>query len=435
MRDNDHGAAPRGYAAIKALAQAQGCRIADVLALAEKNDPFFAGTPAHVAKAQWFAAMWQACGFTGMTGVHLRRVHYRIVSQLTDPRKHDGTAYENTEAYWKYMSDEASKAARHLGLVPPTAFSDHRNPPAHVPLLWTPDTRTPTLTWDEGFSSWRLPTIHTTLGDWLEFSLPSPRVDGYDYSKRDQPYHLEVWVEKTTMDDVLLPLCQRYGAVLVTGAGFQSLSSVIQLLQRVDRAGKPARIFYLSDFDPAGDAMPVAIARQIEFHRLQHAPQADIKLTPLGLTRAQVQRYGLPRIPIKETDTRKTNFEDRYGEGAVELDALEALYAGELATMLRTALDPYVDDALSDRLTEAEADAQSQVDDAWEEATAMLREALSDLEAEIEPIYTRYQERLEQLDTELQRELAPYQERLEALRHCRRGSPRALCGAHCACPP
>ena len=203
------------------------------------------------------------------------------------------------------------------------------------------------------------------------------------------------------MDDVLVPLCRQYGAVLVTGAGFQSLSSVMQLLQRVDQAGKPARIFYLSDFDPAGDAMPVAIARQIEFHTPQHAPLADIKLTPLGLTREQVQHYGLPRIPIKETDTRKTNFEDRYGAGAVELDALEALYPGELATMVRTALDPYVDEALSDRLAEAEADAQNQVDEAWQEATVVLRHALTALSTETETIYRRYQAILERLNARL----------------------------------
>ena len=278
-------------------------------------------------------------------------------------------------------------------------------------------TSTPALTWEEDFFTWELPTITTNLADGLDVTLPSPRVHGYDYSFRAQPYHLEVWVEKTTMDDVLVPLCRQYGAVLVTGAGFQSLSSVMQLLQRVDQAGKPARIFYLSDFDPAGDAMPVAIARQIEFHTPQHAPLADIKLTPLGLTREQVQHYGLPRIPIKETDTRKTNFEDRYGAGAVELDALEALYPGELATMVRTALDPYVDEALSDRLAEAEADAQNQVDEAWQEATVVLRHALTALSTETETIYRRYQAILERLNARLQRELAPYQERVEALRH------------------
>ena len=46
VSENGDGVAPRGYLAMKALAKAQGCRIADVLALAEKNDPFFAGTPA-----------------------------------------------------------------------------------------------------------------------------------------------------------------------------------------------------------------------------------------------------------------------------------------------------------------------------------------------------------------------------------------------------
>ena len=41
-----------------------------------------------------------------------------------------------------------------------------------------------------------------------------------------QRYHIEIWAEKTTMNDVLLPLCQRYGVNLITGAGEQSLTSV-----------------------------------------------------------------------------------------------------------------------------------------------------------------------------------------------------------------
>jgi hypothetical protein len=90
------------------------------------------------------------------------------------------------------------------------------------------------------------------------------------------------------------------------------------------RPGKPTRIFYSGDFDPAGDSMPVAVARQIEFWLQDYAPGADIKLTPLALTRDQVITYQLPRIPIKESDARKAGFEERYGAGAVELDALEA---------------------------------------------------------------------------------------------------------------
>jgi hypothetical protein len=35
--------------------------------------------------------------------------------------------------------------------------------------------------------------------------------------------------------------------------------------------------------------------------------------------------YRLPRIPVNETDLRRLGFEQAYGQGAVELDALEAL--------------------------------------------------------------------------------------------------------------
>ena len=66
--------------------------------------------------------------------------------------------------------------------------------------------------------------------------------------------------------------------------------------------------------------------------------------------------------------------------------------------MVRTALDPYVDEALSDRLAEAEADAQNQVDEAWQEATVVLRHALTALSTETETIYRRYQAILERLN-------------------------------------
>ncbi len=52
----------------------------------------------------------------------------------------------------------------------------------------------------------------------------------------------------------------------------------------------------------------------------------DVRVFPVVLTLDQVQYYQLPRTPIKETERRRGGFEGRYGEDAVELDALEALY-------------------------------------------------------------------------------------------------------------
>ena len=145
------------------------------------------------------------------------------------------------------------------------------------------------------------------------------------------------------------PVCRSGEALqinLVTSAGFQSITSAAKVLQRACQLvhlGKPERIFYISDFDRAGDGMPVAVARQIEFWLHDDAPSADIKLTPLALTRDQVITDQLPRILIKESDVRNAGFVERSGAGAMELDALEALSSGTVADLVRDAIGPYRD--------------------------------------------------------------------------------------------
>lgn len=139
------------------------------------------------------------------------------------------------------------------------------------------------------------------------------------------------------MNDVLIPVGKKYGANLVTGIEFQSITGALSMLSRTRESRKPARIFYISDFGSAGEGMSIATARQLEYWA-RDPDVLDIKLEPLALTREQVVGYKLPRTPIKETDLRRRGFEDRHGEGAVELDALEALYPGGLAKLVEAAL-------------------------------------------------------------------------------------------------
>jgi Active DUF488-N3 subclade len=77
-----------GYEHIKRLAKAVGCNIPELLVLARQNDPFFVGSKTHRLMAEWFAELWDRFGYT--RGVHLRRVHYRIVQNEEAPTKHDG---------------------------------------------------------------------------------------------------------------------------------------------------------------------------------------------------------------------------------------------------------------------------------------------------------------------------------------------------------
>ncbi|MGH8604948.1 MAG: hypothetical protein ACREXR_19820 [Gammaproteobacteria bacterium] len=117
------------YAKIKAYAKERGCRVDDLLALARANDPFYCGQPGHVALAKWFSSLWERFHFP--QGVHLRRIHYVLVSQ--DPLIPDacGAPYANTERCWDLLG-KASKAARYLDLVPIDAFPDKRNPEPEI---------------------------------------------------------------------------------------------------------------------------------------------------------------------------------------------------------------------------------------------------------------------------------------------------------------
>ena len=401
----------RGYDAIKALKKRHTYRkVTDLLVMANQNDPFYAGSEGQRAKAEWFADLWRQFGYS--SGVHLRRVHYQLVSQR-NPRKHDGMGYENTEGCWDYLQ-EAGRMARYLELVDAEAFEDHRNPDPQIYAANAVYRAEPGF--DVSSLWWYLPVIKTDLDESVSLNLPSPHVTGYDYRPADQPYHIELWVEKSTMDDVLLPLAQRLNINLVTSLGFQSITSVVNMLKRIKAGGKPARIFYISDFDPAGDRMPVQVARQVEFWLSEYAPDCDIKLTPLALTLDQVQTHQLPRIPVKDTDRRKAGFEERYGEGQVELDALEALYPGTLAQIVRQAVIPYRDARLSARLEETRSEAEAEVEEAWQEATGDIETELEVIGDEARAILARYQSRLTELAAELDTDLAPLRERLEIAR-------------------
>jgi len=407
---NGNGAL-RGYEALKETAKALKVNIQDLLVLARQNDPFFCGTPVQQEMAAWFVDLWQRFGYSA--GVHLRRVHYQLVSQH-GPTKHNGEPYENTEGCWGYLCD-AGKYARYLGLIDAHAFEDHRNPDPIVHAYYDA-AGGPYLSKPEWFD-FDLPEIDSDIAWALSLSVPRMQVGGYEYSSGAQPYHVEVWAEKSTMNDVLEPLCRRYGVNLVTSLGFQSISSVIDLLQRASQSGKPARILYISDFDPAGDGMPTAVARQIEYWRPEYAPDIEIKLQPVVLTREQVRQYRLPRIPIKDTDRRKSSFEDRYGEGAVELDALEALHPGALARIIGEAITPYRDPQLEWRYMRAGDEAQRQVSEAWQEVTGDYQAELEELEAEALEIVQGYGERLSELSAALSSDLAPVARRLESVRH------------------
>jgi hypothetical protein len=378
------------YESIKVLAKHRGCKVTDLIALAPQNDPFYVGTPGDRAHGEWFADLWQRFGYR--SGVHIRRVHYQVLSQEPVMSLPNGVVpYENTDTCWNTLS-MASKAARYLELVDPGAFVDRRNPEAAIHLPQAPGE--PALYVDDGLWGGQ-----TQLPDFPD--LPSYDIGNYAGQQR---YHLEIWCEKSTMNDVLEPLCARYGANLQTGVGELSVTATLALVRRLEASGKPARIFYVSDFDPAGQSMPVAIARKAEYFIRASGLNVDMRLFPVVLTAEQVRQYRLPRTPIKESERRRDGFEQRYGEGAVELDALEALYPGELSRILSGFIGQYYDTGLDLRVMDARGALQRDLED--------VQQAIIDRHAaEIQALQDDYQ----QLQAEFRARMRNYGDRLTTL--------------------
>lgn len=329
------------YDFIKGLASEIGCNVTDLIALTAGNDPFYAGVASRREAAEWFAGLWISCGW--LVGSHPRRLHYNLVSQDPPILKPNGEPYQNTENDWKYFAS-ASLGARYLRLIPNGALSDARNDP-------------PIIHADAAASGKPSLNVYGQFGAGLEIGMERasiyPPFASLEHFDACQEYLVEVWIEKSTMNDVLVPLAQVVGFNLVPGTGETSEVLARLAVERAVQDRRPMRVLYVSDFDPGGRSMPVALARKIEYWVRDADLDLDITLQPIVLTPEQCETYRLPRTPLKQTERRAAKFEERFGSGATELDALEALHPGTLATIVRSEVERYLDSTLAARVREA----------------------------------------------------------------------------------
>src|SRR5215469_13392351 len=139
-----------------------------------------------------------------------------------------------------------------------------------------------------------------SLGDLIEPTFEIPRLT-LIAPVIAQPYQIEIWCEKSTMNDILMPLGERYGVNVITGTGELSLTHCVRLVRRAEESGLPVRILYVSDFDPAGASMPVAVARKIE-HTLYREQRYDFDIQVLlfVLTRDHRIEHPFPTTTLIE---------------------------------------------------------------------------------------------------------------------------------------
>jgi len=131
----------------------------------------------------------------------------------------------------------------------------------------------------------------------------------------EQPAYLEVWLEKDALSGIFEDLLRPYGVTLNVGRGFDGWDSIHNAAQRFGD-GSGATILYFGDFDPSGEDMVRSLRERL-------ADQgAEPEIIKCALVFQDIELHHLPPDFTKAKDTRSAAFVEKWGDVAVELDAL-----------------------------------------------------------------------------------------------------------------
>jgi hypothetical protein len=165
-----------------------------------------------------------------------------------------------------------------------------------------------------------------------------------DYSRnvwQDQEHYVEVWCEKDALSGIFSDVLGRYGVTLNIGRGYDGWSSIKRAADRYHRRkddGIDTTVLYFGDFDPSGEDMHRSLVER--FATLGVYPE----IPKSALTHDEAR--ALPGDVTKADDTRAAAFVAKYGDLAVELDALPV---DELRSRIQQGVEEWMDmDALAE---------------------------------------------------------------------------------------
>lgn len=138
---------------------------------------------------------------------------------------------------------------------------------------------------------------------------------------QNQKKHLEVWIEKDALSSIFTKVARPYCISVIVCRGFSSVSFLNEFKTRLKwyRDKKPVML-YFGDFDPSGVEMLNSMKITLE----EEMNVTNVIFKRVALLKNDILKYKLPHNPdaIKKTDTRTKKHVKKYGELAVELDAL-----------------------------------------------------------------------------------------------------------------
>ncbi len=254
-----------------------------------------------------------------------RMIHYLLLSKppLIHASK-PGSRYDNSSRSYKALVDLLTRA-RIAGDISWNAIQD---------------TTRPVTTWDV-YSNPRL---------FIRSQLESLFKGYYRDLMQSQFHHIEIVVEKNSVEPILRSVAAQYTIPLTSGRGFCSSPPRHSMAERYIKSGKDKLIVLIvSDFDPCGESIAHSFARSMR----DDFGVTKVHPIRVALTAEQIEQYDLPPfLKAKKGSSGYKKFVEKYGDDTVfELEALEPT---DLQAILREAIDSVIDIDLFNKEVEAE---------------------------------------------------------------------------------
>jgi len=256
----------------------------------------------------------------------LRQLYYQFVARDALPKSwaDPSTGSTNNERSYKKLGDVIGDA-RLAGLIDWKAIED----------------RTREV---DGNNHWDSPaTVVRACGE--QFQL-----DKWE----DQPYRVEVWVEKDALEGVVGKAARALDVQFFSCRGYASMTSLWDAGQRLKgyaEDGQTPVIIHLGDHDPSGIDMSRDIEERVSLFMDEFS--GDLEFVRLALNRDQIDEYTPPPNPAKVTDSRYGSYVAKHGEECWELDALEPSVLDDL---IQQAVLRYRDDERFEAIAEQESE-------------------------------------------------------------------------------
>jgi hypothetical protein len=130
----------------------------------------------------------------------------------------------------------------------------------------------------------------------------------------NQPVRVEIWSEKDAIGGILVDVTSPWDVPLMVVQGYSSLTYLHSAAEMTVEADRPTYIYHFGDHDPSG----LDIERFIRHELETFAPDAELYFQRVAVTPHQIQEWGLPTRPTKQSDSRSKGFE---GE-SVDVDTI-----------------------------------------------------------------------------------------------------------------